>query len=282
MALSGIFVRLFSSAFLRREKPAPVPAPPAGPVPAATLKVATYNIHSCIDTSKVLDMEKIAAVVSDLDPDVLALQEVDAFKARTANEFQAKWLAERLGMGYFFFPVVRNGVEKYGIAVLSKIPMEKVKFGRLPTLLLKRNLEIRGAMWVRVEAGGTPVNLINTHLGLFARERRLQIRALLGREWLGGVHDGEPVVLCGDFNAGRRSYVYRQAIGRLRDAQVAKEEKGPLRRTFLSYYPVFCLDHIFVSRHFSVLRTRIPGDFIARTASDHLPVAAELALREAD
>ncbi len=282
MARSGIVFRFLSAAFLRREKPAPVPAPPTGAARAAALKVATYNIHSCIDTSRVFDMEKVAAVVSDLDPDVLALQEVDAFRPRTANAFQAKWLAERLGMGYFYYPVVKNGVEKYGIAILSKVPMEKVKFGRLPTVLLKRKLEIRGAMWVRVEAGGTRVNLINTHLGLFARERRLQIRALLGREWLGCVNDGEPVVFCGDFNAGRRSYVYRQVIDRLRDAQVAKEEKGPLKKTYFSFYPVLCLDHIFVSQHFSVVRTRIPGDLLARTASDHLPVAAELALREAD
>ncbi|MFO8082851.1 MAG: endonuclease/exonuclease/phosphatase family protein [Desulfobacterales bacterium] len=243
-----------------------------------SLKVVTYNIHSCIDMYRNLNMEKIACVIADLDPDVVALQEVDVNKLRTNMINQAKWLADRLGMQYLFYPVVKNGSEKYGLAILAGIPMEKMRFGVLPAILAKKPRELRGVMWVRLKTRQGPVNLINTHLGLLSAERRLQVRTLLGGKWLGGLADLEPVVFCGDFNAGRRSYVYRQICKRFRDVQVHKKERGSIKATFFSLYPLFCIDHIFVSSHFSTLRVRVPATQTARTASDHLPVFAKIVI----
>jgi len=242
------------------------------------LKVATYNIHSCIDTARVVDMEKIAGVIAETGADVVALQEVDADKPRTGGADQPKWLANRLGMEHFFYPVVRSGAEKYGLAVLSLLPMEKVKFGRLPAPEAKKPREVRGAMWIRLKTPAGPVNLINTHLGLRAGERRLQIGKLLGDRWLGALDKEEPSVFCGDFNAGRRSYVYRQICKRFSDVQRLKGCPKSPRPTFLSFYPIWCLDHIFVSDHFSLVQMEVPFTRLARRASDHLPVVAEVVL----
>ena len=242
------------------------------------LKVATYNIHSCIDTARVVDMEKIAEVIEETGADVAALQEVDADKPRTGRVDQAKWLAERLGMEHLFYPVVRSGKEKYGLAVLSSLPMKKIKFERLPAPEAKKPREVRGAMWVRLETPAGPVSLINTHLGLRAGERRLQIGKLLGGEWLGALGKKEPTVFCGDFNAGRRSYVYRRVCKRFSDVQRLHGGPASPRPTFLSFYPIWCLDHIFVSDHFSLVRMEVPSTRLARRASDHLPVFAEMRL----
>ncbi|MCF8052080.1 MAG: endonuclease/exonuclease/phosphatase family protein [Desulfobacterales bacterium] len=243
-----------------------------------TLKVATYNIHSCIDTARAVDMEKIAEVIKETGADVVALQEVDADKPRTGGVDQAKWLAERLGMDHFFYPVVRSGKEKYGLAVLSLLPMEKVKFERLLAPAAKKPREVRGAMWIRLKTAAGSVNLINTHLGLRAGERRIQIGKLLGDSWLGAVNKKQPSIFCGDFNAGRRSYVYRRVCKRFSDVQRLRGGPASPRPTFLSFYPIWCLDHIFVSDHFSLLRMEVPSTRLARRASDHLPVFAELAL----
>lgn len=243
-----------------------------------TLKVATYNIHSCIDTARVVDMEKIAGVIAETGAEVAALQEVDADKPRTGGVDQAKWLADRLGMDRLFYPVVTPGEEKYGLAVLSAIPMEKIKFGRLPAPAAKKPREIRGVMWIRLQTRQGPVNLLNTHLGLRTGERRLQIEELMGDKWIGALDEKEPIVFCGDLNAGRRSYVYRRVCKRFFDVQRLRGGPASPRPTFLSFYPIWCLDYIFVSAHFSVVRAAVPFTRLARRASDHLPVFAEVSL----
>ncbi len=263
---------------LRRASNRDFPAPHFRRSSAFTLKLATYNIHSCIDTAWSLNMEKIAEVISETGAEVVALQEVDADRPRTACIYQAQWLADRLGMDHLFFPVVRTGEEKYGLAVLSALPMEEVKFGRFPAPEAKKPRELRGAMWVRLRTGRGAVNLVNTHLGLQMAERRRQVETLLGENWLGGIAENEPTVFCGDFNAGRRSYVYRKVCARLADVQRMNGSRKSPRATFFSFYPVLCLDHIFVSDHFSVMQVEVLSSKTARRASDHLPVFVELAL----
>lgn len=244
------------------------------------LKVATYNIHSCIDTTRSVDTEKIAQVIARLAADVVALQEVDAHKPRTDYVHQAEWLARRLEMNHRFYPLVETGNEKYGLAVLSRFPMETIKFARLPALEMKKPREVRGAMWIGLDSHLGRVHLINTHLGLLAAERRRQIGTLLGRSWLGSLDRKDPVVFCGDFNAGRHSWVYRQVCRHFFDVRQADTKTRGPRGTFLSYFPMLRLDHIFVSRHFFPMRVLVPVAPPARTASDHLPVLAELSLSQ--
>mgnify|MGYP006947914953 CR=1 FL=1 len=50
----------------------------------------------------------------------------------------------------------------------------------LPGLVEKPALEPRGALWVGIDAGDTELQLINTHLGLYKKERQAQVMSLLG------------------------------------------------------------------------------------------------------
>lgn len=249
------------------------------PMGSGSLKVATYNVHSCIDTARSVSMEKIAAVIARMNPDAVALQEVDVLKSRSGHVHQPQWLADRLDMNYRFYPLIENGDEKYGLAILTRLPMKDIKFDRLPALALKRPREVRGAMWLRLQTPFGPVQMVNTHLGLLAAERRLQIEGLLGKEWLGAWAGNEPLVICGDFNAGRHSYVYRRLCTEFSDLRCFHVAAGA-GATFLSYFPMLCLDHIFVSRHMVPVNMAVPSAPPARTASDHLPVFAELVATE--
>jgi endonuclease/exonuclease/phosphatase family metal-dependent hydrolase len=130
-------------------------------------------------------------------------------------------------------------------------------------------------MWVRIDAPGGPVHVINTHFGLRREERLRQSAALLGDEWLARIPPEERVVVCGDLNAGPKSPVCRSFASRLADVQ-ANLPKGKPRATFISTMPVRRLDHIFVSRHFHVRAVALPRTPTAQLASDHLPVCAEL------
>jgi endonuclease/exonuclease/phosphatase family metal-dependent hydrolase len=245
------------------------------------LKVMTYNIHSCVDMKGRVDIEKIEKVIANLDPDVVALQEVDVNRRRTLYMDQAKRLAEGLNMDYQYYSLMNSGSEKYGLAILAKFPLIKIKYDRFPAVKSKRMVERRGAMWVRIQTPLGDVNVINTHLGLHMKERLFQIRTLLGKDWLSGVLGKKPLVICGDFNAGAQSPVYREICAHLADAQKMGNYKGYPKNTFFSRYPVLRLDHIFVSKQFATLRrVRVPSDAVTRIASDHLPVFAEFTFNE--
>ena len=241
-----------------------------------SLKVMTYNVHSCINIFGQFDTGKIVDVIKNLDPDVVALQEVESRKSRSNYINQARYIARQLNMAYHFFPLVQVEDEKYGLAIMGKYPFFEVKYDRLSALQTKFPREIRGAMWVKIKTPAGYVNLVNTHFGLMKKERKLQIRDLLGRKWLKHVMAKEPVILCGDLNAGIFSPVYKKLAKNLSDAQVAVKQKGYPRPTFYSISPFFRLDHIFVSAHLSPVGVVVPRYRIARIASDHLPIFCEL------
>jgi len=119
----------------------------------SNIRVMTYNIHSCVNMDGTVNPERIAGVIDECMPDLVALQEVDAGIPRTHHQDQAKILGELFGMDYRFFPVVTSGDQKYGLAILSHLPFQNVRVGRLPALYprLKLNLQTRGIMRAIIE-----------------------------------------------------------------------------------------------------------------------------------
>ncbi|HEY8932662.1 MAG TPA: endonuclease/exonuclease/phosphatase family protein, partial [Rariglobus sp.] len=171
--------------------------------------------------------------------------------------------------------VTHGDNEHYGHALLSPHPIEIVKVAPLPNAPDSWWPEARGALWARIEIGGTPVNVLTTHLGLSPRERVIQMQALLGPDWLGPVITTEPVILCGDFNLSPGSAPYNLAMSRLHDVQAAGRGHRP-QATFSSTRPLLRLDHIFVSAHFDTQRAFVPRNDLTRLASDHFPLLADL------
>ena len=248
----------------------------------AMLRVMTYNVHSCRGTDRRLSPERIASVIAAARPDVAALQELDLGRARTGGLDQAHAVARELGMRFLFHPALRVEEERYGDAVLSALPMRLVKAGPLPGLPNRPMLEPRGALWVSVDlGGGTELQVVNTHLGLLARERLAQAAALLGAEWLGHPDcAGRPAVLLGDLNAVSRSPAYKLLAGRMRDAQAALPGHRP-RPTFPSRWPVLRLDHVFLGDGVAPLRAEVRRGPAERAASDHLPLVVDIAVEGA-
>ena len=108
----------------------------------------------------------------------------------------------------------------------------------------------------------------------------LQVKALLGEEWVGGIPADEPVIICGDFNALPGSAPYKLAAAKLRDVQAAREGHRPLG-TFSSIQPLVRLDHIFISVHFERQWVTVVRNDLTRIASDHLPLVADLRIATA-
>jgi endonuclease/exonuclease/phosphatase family metal-dependent hydrolase len=241
------------------------------------LRVMTYNIHSCIGIDGKVRPERIISVIKSCRADVIALQEVDANRRRSRHHEQARMIAEALAMSHHYYAISDWGGEQYGLAVISRYPLEHVQSAHLTAADHRRRSEARGAMWVKIHAPGGLVHVINTHFGLRREERLRQSRILLGEDWLGRISADEPIVLCGDMNAGPKSPVCRSLAGRLLDAQTCVPNFRP-QATFLSTMPIRRLDHIFVSEHFTIRDIVLPRSPTAQVASDHLPVCAELVI----
>jgi len=244
---------------------------------ARTLRVMTYNVHSCIGMDGKLSPERIARVIARGAPDIVALQELDVGRARTEGMDQAHLIARCLEMDFHFHPALHLEEERYGDAILTHLPMRLVKAGPLPGLAGKLVLEPRGALWVAITVDDTEIQVLNTHLGLLPRERRAQAEALLGPSFLAHPDCQGPVIVCGDFNALPASRVCRRLRERLHDAQIELGRRRP-KGTFFGRFPTARIDHVFVNDRFVVADVEIPDSELARVASDHLPLIVEVNL----
>ncbi|WOJ93118.1 endonuclease/exonuclease/phosphatase family protein [Congregibacter variabilis] len=248
--------------------------------PPKTVRVMTYNVHSCIGMDGKLSPERIARVINRYAPDVIALQELDVGRLRTGGIDQAQLIANQLEMSMHFHASVHMEEERYGDAILTRFPMRLVKAGLLPGLPKKPALEPRGALWVAIDVDGTELQVMNTHLGLYQRERKRQVEALLSDQWLGHPQCRGPLLLCGDFNAMPSSTVCKKLQTRLVDAQIELESHRP-KNTFFGRFPTARIDHIYVDPAIGVSDIEVPSSALVRVASDHLPLIAELTLPEA-
>jgi endonuclease/exonuclease/phosphatase family metal-dependent hydrolase len=244
-------------------------------VDAKSLRVMTYNVHSCIGLDGRLSAERIARVIAQSKPDIVALQELDVGRARTQHIDQARTIARNLEMELQFHPAMYLEEGQYGNAVLSRFPMRLVRADRLPALNPSVRTEPRGALWVAVDVAGVEVHVINTHLGLGRRTKLEQARALLGSQWVAHPERRGPVILCGDFNARPSSAVYREIHGALRDAQLELDGHRP-QYTWSSICPLTRIDHVFVGDSLSVVAARVPKTRLARIASDHRPLVVDV------
>jgi len=240
------------------------------------IRVMTYNIHSGVNRDGKVRLQPAVRVIRSLNPDIVALQEVDMGVTRGRYCHQAKVLSDRLEMEFFFYPLVQFETRHYGLAFLSRHPFTIVKCDRLPTVLPRFKLQKRGAIWIRINHLPRPIHIFNTHLGLFHRERRRQAKALLGGNWLEAVPRDEAVVFCGDLNAGPFSWAYRNLSASLSDVQKKRGGRERPQPTFSSRRPILRIDHIFVSHHLTPLSVKVPTSLSAQMASDHLPLSAEL------
>jgi len=232
----------------------------------------TYNVHSFVGTDGVYDPERVARVIQASGADVVALQEVDSGRGATSGPAAWEWLAGRLEMECHF-TLTRTSVHgKFGNAVLTRHAFDVVAEGMLPG----GRGEARAVQWLKVSAPEWDLHVMNTHLSIRLRERKAQVQALLGAEWLVRAGTNVPLVVCGDLNSSPLSAVYRRLSAHLQDVQ--RGRGGRRAATWPSRLPFWRIDHMFVSPGLSVTGCEVLATPLTRHASDHLPLVAELHL----
>ena len=184
-------------------------------------------------------------------------------------------------MSVRFHAAMTVETEEYGDAILTRLPERLIRAGPLPTMRGIPGLEPRGALWVRVEAGGAELNVLTTHLGLVPREQRLQAMALIGKDWLGHAECTGPTILAGDFNATSITRPYQTLTRDLADCQRVLGLR-PTVKTFPSGFPAIRIDHVFVSPDIKVTGVGAAFSPLSRMASDHLPLVMDFEIQPAD
>ncbi len=233
----------------------------------------TYNVHGFIGTDRVYDPERVARVIELSKASVIALQEVDFGRGPSFEPAAVERLARRLGM-HSHFTFARDGKNgHFGNAVLSPFALRLVAEGPLP----RHRDEGRAVQWLEISSPAYQLHLINTHLSVRRDERKRQVRALLGAEWMAKAEKQVPLVVCGDLNASPFSGVYRTLGRQLVDVQRGSSLR---RATWPSRLPFWRIDHMFVGPGISVDSCRVVDDGLARVASDHLPLVADLSFEE--
>ena len=228
------------------------------------LRIASYNIHECVGADGRRDPERVALVLRELDADVIGLQEVDARLGITRTSMQMQYLANTLRLHAVSGPTRQRGSGHYGNALLTRRPVLNVR--HVDLTVYRR--EPRGAIDADLDVDGAVVRVIVTHLGLLPGERRTQVRRLLD---ILGQTRSDVVILLGDINEwfaiGRPLRWLHARLGRT--AGVA---------SFPAARPVFALDRIWVHPRPALLSVAAHTSPAARTASDHLPVMADVGL----
>jgi endonuclease/exonuclease/phosphatase family metal-dependent hydrolase len=257
------------------EREQPLADPPTAPQGRLKLRVMTYNVHSCIGMDGRCSPGRIARMIGRLDPDLVALQELDNGREISGYVHQVREIAQLLNMHFVYFPVLREGQDEYGNAFLSRWKLDLVANAELPR---HQHREPRGVLWAALEVGRVKVQILNTHLGLLAAERKQQIDALMSDEWAGRALQNGPTIVLGDFNATENGYAWKRVTQQLRDVQQTVPGWKP-RKTWFSTHPSLRLDHIFVSPGIGVDAVHRPIGTDYQMASDHLPLVADLVLR---
>jgi endonuclease/exonuclease/phosphatase family metal-dependent hydrolase len=237
----------------------------------------TYNIHKCIGgVDRRYDPSRIVGVIAYYQPDIVLLQEVDQYAKRSNEDRQVDSCGDALSLRHrTYFPNVRvRGGGAYGNAILSRFPLTETANIDVTIPPKKRRSILHARYRVRLKGPrrehSRTVHVYNMHLGLSGLERKMQLRRFLESHPFVGLHHRTPVIVAGDFND-----VWGTLGKKLLVPAGFRTLHLPLR-TFPAYAPIRALDSIYVRGDVRILGVHRSRMALAKRASDHLPLIADL------
>ncbi len=161
-----------------------------------TVRILTFNILHGATTKGDFDLDKIASVIKQTGPDLVALQEVD-FKTHRAKEYDlATELGWRTKMAPLFGKAMNYDGGAYGEAVLARMPIISSRTSALPH---SPGNEPRATLEVTIELpSGDTICFVGTHLEHQAKSTdRIAQTSKINRMFSANKY---PTILAGDLN----------------------------------------------------------------------------------
>jgi endonuclease/exonuclease/phosphatase family metal-dependent hydrolase len=227
------------------------------------MRIATYNIHRAIGSDGLEKPERTAAVLHELDADIIALQEVGYASGTPGNVLE--YLGESIQASIIEGATLRDERGHYGNAVLSRVPISSIQLHDISV----HGREPRGVIDLSLQLNGIEVQVVATHLGLRPGERRYQVERLIP---LLEASAADIRILLGDLNEW---FLWGRPLRRLH--RVFGRTSAPA--TFPVRWPLFALDRLWVQPLSAIDSLRAHNSAAAARASDHLPLVAELNIR---
>ncbi len=226
--------------------------------------VLTYNIYHGEDANGKSNLDAVAGIINSLEPDLVALQEVDNKTTRVKGLDLTAELSKRTGMRGIFGKAMDYAGGQYGEAVLCRHTVVEIKnnpLGHAP------GAEPRAALEVQVELpGGERIVFVGTHLDHLRDEKNRMIQA---NRIIELYQDYTlPAILAGDLNAVPGSDPIN-----LLCREWSYADQADTKPTFPSTGPRRKIDYIMYKPEcrWRILEMRVIDE---KVASDHCPVFA--------
>jgi endonuclease/exonuclease/phosphatase family metal-dependent hydrolase len=236
---------------------------PESPEIGPEVTVATYNVHrwTGVNGRKAPDPARAGFVISELDADVIALQEV---LRPHGTEDPLVALCTALGFHFAFAATRIHKRGEQGNAILSRFPFRSCSVFDIS----HSRIEKRGVLAAQFSDADRGLSVMATHLSLVDRTRERQAHTLLRHPEM----NAGPVVLLGDMNAWRKCRATRRL-----DDELSWHHNHDWPASFPAPRPVLALDRVYTSQ-VELLELTSHNTPSSRRASDHLPVIAKLRL----
>ncbi|WP_343344540.1 endonuclease/exonuclease/phosphatase family protein [Sphingomicrobium sp. XHP0239] len=252
-----------------------------------TLTLASYNIRKCIGTDRRRDPDRVLSVLDEIGADIAVLQEADKRVGSRGGAIpidllhaHENWQLVPAGQSHdklldrvpdhaltrrFLDRLDTRNLGWHGNAILVRHGVEVTN----AICLDLPSLEPRGALVAEVELGGRALRVVGAHLDLSGLYRARQVKAIL--DTITALGTDMPTVIAADTNEWRTSPNSLDAL----DADYECAACGP---SYHTRRPIAPLDKIFVDRRANIAGSGVHRSALAKSASDHFPVWARLAL----
>jgi endonuclease/exonuclease/phosphatase family metal-dependent hydrolase len=233
----------------------------AFPVQTKPLVVMTYNIEGHAELLRADHIAKIAAVINQVKPDIVGLQEVHRKTWQARFHDQAAELARLTGMHGYYGKSFTNFGGEFGNLLLTRGEIVSAFVHPLPSFGEPRSVT---ESIVRID--GTTLNVYVTHLtawGKFNSKSRDEQLGCVAKHIRTSLY---PYLVLGDLNAPPDAPEV-QRFRKLNAAQICGEEIGvsqPLMNERI--------DYVWADYGWEVRSARV----LAVGPSDHYPVVTEL------
>jgi endonuclease/exonuclease/phosphatase family metal-dependent hydrolase len=254
-------------------------------LPAATqaelpteLRIVTYNIRHGEGMDNKIDLERIAKVLNDQKPDIVALEEVDQGTKRASGVDQPAELAKLTGMKPYFGHNIDYDGGGYGTAVLTNLPIRSSESVKLKSFYQStpQHAEQRGVQVLELgDKNDPPLWFLCTHLDFRPKDDERMDSAHTIND-LVEKHAAEPAIIAGDFNATPDSAPVKELA---KEWKVAGEEPSdPHAGKYFSFpadKPDHRIDYVMCrpANAWKVVEVRVLDEEVA---SDHRPVLTVL------